>query len=78
MQSCEGLHAVEERLLDAAGQRRQKALATAGETPTLRTRCYVDTGPLVERVYAKHAGVGWIGKNTCILNQKLGPGFFSG
>jgi len=50
----------------------------AGETPTLQTRCYVDTGPLVERVYAKYAGVGWIGKNTCILNQKMGSWLFLG
>ena len=41
------------------------------EEAQLQTRCYVDTGPIVERVYAKYGGVGWIGKNTCILNQKL-------
>jgi epoxyqueuosine reductase len=46
--------------------------------PALQTRCYVDTGPIVERVYAKYAGVGWIGKNTCILNQKLGSWLFLG
>ena len=36
----------------------------------LVTRCYVDTGPIVERVAAKYAGIGWFGKNTCIINQK--------
>ena len=46
--------------------------------PTLTTCSYVDTGPIVERVFAKYAGVGWMGKNTCIINQKKGSWLFLG
>lgn len=43
-----------------------------------QSRFYVDTGPVLDRVFARHAGLGWFGKNTNLLNQKFGSWIFIG
>jgi epoxyqueuosine reductase len=41
-------------------------------------RVYTDTAPLLERAIARAAGLGWIGKNTCLIDQKAGSWFLVG
>jgi epoxyqueuosine reductase len=48
------------------------------ERPDCRGRGVVDTAPLLERDFAHRAGLGWFGKNTMLLNKRLGSYFFIG
>jgi epoxyqueuosine reductase len=61
----EGLERLVERIRQAAGAE-------------FEWKICVDTAPLLERAYARYAGLGWIGKNTCLISQEKGSWFFLG
>jgi epoxyqueuosine reductase len=59
---------------DVLGARLRGLVAWMAEAagPGFEAKAYVDTGPIQERVYAQYAGLGWIGKNTCLVHPSLG------
>lgn len=65
---------------EVLGERLEALIALLRErhTEPFQARAYVDTGPIHERMLAKYAGLGWLGKNTLLLNQTFGSYFFLG
>lgn len=66
-------HRVLRRKLHRVADRMREAMAEPFES-----RVAVDTAPVLEREWAASAGIGWIGKNTMVLNQELGSFFYLG
>jgi epoxyqueuosine reductase len=63
---------------DVLRSRIEELAARLLEIERFEYRICVDTAPLLERSLAQQAGLGWIGKNTCLINQQIGSWFFLG
>jgi epoxyqueuosine reductase len=64
---------------DILGERLERLLDfITSEVPDVRGRVYVDTGPVMEKVWAEKAGIGWIGKHTNVITQEVGSWVFLG
>ncbi len=63
---------------EVIGARLERLLAAmrTREGAAFAAKPYVDTGPVQERVFAQRAGLGWIGKNACLINPGRGSWFF--
>jgi epoxyqueuosine reductase len=61
---------------DVMREAMQRLVQDLGAAVEADWRICVDTAPLLERSYARLAGLGWIGRNTCLINQQLGSWIF--
>ncbi len=66
-------HGVVERKLKELVRWLRASVAQSFEVLT-----YVDTGPVLERALAEQAGIGWVGKNSCLIDEEIGSYFFLG
>ena len=62
-------HVIKKKLRELLGDLQAEFGAVEG-------RCFVDSAPVLERDWAKHSGVGWIGKNTLLITRQQGSYFF--
>ncbi len=70
-------YAVELDYHDGLGNRLSRLIERLNvRWPQAAFRPYVDTGPILEREWAMRAGVGWIGRNTLLLDREAGSYFF--
>ena len=60
------------------GKLQKLAERIRGEIGPFGHRVFVDSAPVLERALARNAGLGWIGKNTCLINKDAGSWFFLG
>jgi epoxyqueuosine reductase len=60
------------------GRLNQMITEIAGKTGPVHARAFTDSAPVLERALAEMAGLGWIGKNTCLIHPKIGSFFFIG
>ena len=65
------------RVLKRGLERLADLLRARTEEP-MESKICVDTAPLLERAFARRAGLGWIGRNSCLINQRMGSWFFLG
>ncbi|MFC3680470.1 tRNA epoxyqueuosine(34) reductase QueG [Bacterioplanoides pacificum] len=71
-------HKLIRKRLTQLGKKLQQRIAELNSEYGMNYRAFVDSAPLLERALANKAGLGWVGKNTMLINRKAGSYFFLG
>jgi len=75
---CNGCRPTKHSVTSLGEKIEQFCQETPELTQTLSQRPFVDSAPVLEKAFAEKAGLGWIGKNTLVINQDAGSWFFLG